>query len=506
MKRFYTRFTGALCLVLSSCALSLAAKEKPNVLFIIFDDLNTRVSTSGYPNMITPNFDRLAREGMTFTRAYANYPVCGPSRASLLSGLYPQSTGVIDNYTDIRETRPGTISLPQAFKDQGYWTASVGKVFHNEKANHKEAAWDEFHYFENEELPLVTPIREKWEAENGKIDANGKNARAWRKFALTIAPQTANQKPGWGPTGLNDEDHKDGKNARQTVSWLKEKSYGEKPFFMAVGIHKPHGPYLAPDKYFEMYPKEELDIKPASNAYWETVNRMAMTHRYRGFDFELGVENDALRREYTQAYHACITFADAQVGLIFDALKESGEWDNTIIVMTSDHGYLLGEKFMWGKVMLWDMGTKVPMIVRVPGMTRPGSSSDSIVELVDIYPTLTQLAGLRAPDNLQGKSMVPIIQNPKADTKEFAYTVVRRAGNLGKTIMNDRYHYMAWPNGSEELYDFAKDPEEMVNLVNSPEHTGQLKRMREELKNVEAYALSESTELTRAAIDKANNR
>jgi len=231
-----------------------AVAEQPNVLLIVCDDLNTHVSTSGYPHIHTPAFDELASEGMTFRRAYCQYPVCGPSRASFLHGLYPQSTGVLDNKLDIRQVRPGTVSMPQCFKNAGYWTGSVGKVFHNEKIDPGEIAWDQVLRFENDELPMVTPIRKQFEAENGPV-TDGKSRREWRKIYPTIATQTRGQAPGYGPTGLKDDQHKDGKNALQVKEWLNDDVSGDRPFFIACGLHKPHGPFLAPDKYFSMYPK-----------------------------------------------------------------------------------------------------------------------------------------------------------------------------------------------------------------------------------------------------------
>ena len=194
-----------------------AAETKLNVLLIVCDDLNTHVSTSGYPHIKTPAFDQLAASGMTFRRVYCQYPVCGPSRASFLSGLYPQSTGILNNKTDIREARPGTVSMPQRFKESGYWTGSVGKVFHNVKFDHGEIAWNEVLRFENDEMPMVTPIREAFEAQHGSI-AKGKARRLWREKYAAIATQTRGQAPGYGPTGLSDEQHKDGKNTRQIGS------------------------------------------------------------------------------------------------------------------------------------------------------------------------------------------------------------------------------------------------------------------------------------------------
>lgn len=470
----------------ASVAPSFAAESRPNVLFIVCDDLNTHVSTSGYPHISTPAFDELATSGMTFGRAYCQYPVCGPSRASFLHGLYPQSTGVLDNTADIRKTRPGTVSMPQRFKEAGYWTASTGKVFHNTRIEPGQVAWHEFLRFENDEMPMVTPIRKAFETEHGPVD-EGKARRLWKQFYPTIATQTRGQQPGYGPTGLRDEQHKDGKNARQIVSWLEKKNHGGKPFFMACGIHKPHGPFLAPDAYFEMYPKADLKFSPAPPNFWDQAPKSAMVKRYAGFGFELGVENDPLRREYMQAYHACISFTDAQIGLAFDTLKQTGQWDNTIIVLTSDHGYQLGEHFMWGKVTLFEVCNRVPLVIRVPGRTKPGSSSDGLVELVDLYPTLAELCKVPAPDNLQGRSLVPMLLDPKTAGKEVVYTVVTRGDKLGRAIRTDRWRYAVWPDG-EELYDLENDLAEHHNLATSAEHAATLAAMQSRLAQAEAHA------------------
>lgn len=463
-------------------------RPRPNVMFIVCDDLNTHVSTSGYPHIRTPSFDHLAAAGMTFRRAYCQYPVCGPSRASFLHGLYPQSTGVLDNRSDIRDIRPGTVSMPQRFKESGYWTAAVGKVFHNPQADPGELVWHANERFENDEMPFVTPIREKFEAEHGSIDS-GKARRQWRQFYPTIAKQTRGQKPGYGPSGLNDEQHKDGRNARQIARWLTGKAHGEGPFFMACGIQKPHVPFLAPDAYFEMYPLASLNFEPASLDFWNDVPKLAQTKRYEGFGFEFSVRNDQLRREYIQAYHACISFIDAQIGIVFDALRETGHWDDTIVVLTSDHGYMLGEKFMWGKVMLFEQCDRVPLVIRVPGRTKPGSSSDGLVELVDLFPTLTELCKIAPPKNLQGRSLVPMLRNPDTAGKDVAYTVVSRGENLGKAIRTDRWRYTRWPVG-EELFDLQNDPSEKHNLASSATSSETITRMRQLLAMAETSAVS----------------
>ena len=489
-----SRFLLLFALFCSSLIPLVVAAKQPNVLFIVCDDLNTHVSTSAYPHITTPVFDELAAAGMTFRRAYCQYPVCGPSRASLLHGLYPQSTGVLDNKTDIRDVRPGTVSMPQRFKESGYWTGAVGKVFHNPQIDPGDVAWHQVLRFENDEMPMVTPIREKFEAEHGSI-ASGKARRKWREFYPTIATQTRGQQPGYGPSGLNDEQHKDGKNARQIASWLTSNAFGEKPFFMACGIHKPHGPFLAPDRYFDMYPKAELKFTPALREFWETVPRIAQTKRYEGFGFEFGVENEDLRRDYMQAYHACISFIDAQIGIVMNALQQSGHWDDTIVVLTSDHGYLLGEKFMWGKVMLFETCDRVPLIIRVPQSveivsTTPGSTSEGLVELVDLFPTLAGLCGVTPPSELQGRSLVGMLNDPDSIGKEVVYTVVTRGELFGKAIRTQRYRYTLWPTG-EELYDLWDDPQEETNLASVSKHNATLEVMREHLAATETKAIAQ---------------
>jgi len=259
---------------------------------------------------------------------------------------------------------------------------------------------------------------------------------------------------------------------------------------MAVGIHKPHIPFLAPDKYFDMYPKKDLKYVKTPSNFWDTVPMAAISKRYEGFGFEFAVENDELRREYMQAYHACISFVDAQIGKIFDSLKEQGLWDNTIVVLTSDHGYHLGEHFIWGKVTLFEICNRIPFIIRVPGQTTPGTVSQGLIESVDLFPTLAELCEVKTPQDIQGSSMVAMLKDPLLPGKEVVYTVVTRGKSLGKAIRTDRWRYSLWPDGGEELYDLKTDIEEHQNLASSKQHADILNRMRTYLKDVNAKAES----------------
>ena len=468
---------------------TLSPENRPNVLFVVCDDLNTHVSTSGYEYIKTPALDDLAAHSMTFHRAYCQYPVCGPSRASFLSGLYPESTGVLNNTTDIRKSRPDSVSMPQQFKANGYWTASVGKVFHSIHQQHGEVAWHDQIMFQNDELPLVARARQTYEAENGSVDL-GANRKNWKAHLQKLSKQTRGQTPpGYGPTDLKDEQHKDGKNVRQIISWLEQKKYDDKPFFIACGIQKPHVPFLAPKQYFEMYPLEKLKFTKSPADDWKDIPTLAMVKRFKAFGFEMGTENDSLRREYTQAYHACISYIDAQLGMLFDSLREHDLWDNTIIIFTSDHGYHLGEHFMWGKVTLFEECARVPLIVRAPGMTRNGTNTNALVELLDLYPTLADLCGFNLEDSLQGKSIVPILSNPKSSGKKYAYTVVSRGAKLGRSIRTNDWRYAEWGESAlPELYNLKDDPNEFSNLARKSTHKIQLEQLKQLLVDAQKAA------------------
>lgn len=457
---------------------SLSVQAKPNVLFVVCDDLNTHVSTSGYEPILTPHLAGFAKESMTFNRAFCQYPVCGPSRASFLSGLYPQASRVLNNTLDIRTTRPGTISMPQFFKENGYWTAGVGKVFHNAKSNHGEIAWNESLRFENDELAVVREARLEFESEHGSIDKQP-NKRKWKELKRRVSAKLdAQTPPGRGRSGLTDAQHKDGKNARQVVRWLEGKPYGDKPFFIALGLQKPHVPFLAPDKYFDLYPLNEITYRSDRSDLWDFIPKSAISKRYEAFGFELGKENHPLRREYMQAYHACVSFIDAQLGLVLESLKKNGLWEETVVVFTSDHGYHLGDHFIWGKVTLFDVGARVPFIVRAPGLSKSGATSEAMVELIDVYPTLADLAGLKAPDHLQGASLRPLLGHPdRLGKKKYAYSVVSRGPKLGYALRNQNWRYGKWPDG-EELYDLRKDPQEKSNLAHGKGHKERLEGFR----------------------------
>ncbi|VGO13954.1 Arylsulfatase [Pontiella desulfatans] len=483
--RFFANKVGLLgwvaFLVLQGVRAGASESTPPNVLLIVCDDLCNRVEANGFQGVKTPCMDRFATESVNFQRAYAQYPVCGPSRSSFLSGLYPESTRILDNETKLQDTRPGVKILPQVFQDKGYWTAGVGKITHAPWKPAPEGSWHQFELFNNEinvgkEIRCRDYVKKHGEIKN---DADREKFEAWFK-----KNKIHNQNPkskGW--VDVDDEKLKDGKNVRQIIQWLEEKPYGDKPFFMACGIHKPHVPFWAPKRYFDMYPLNEVPIMQNPLNDWDDIPEVALYNRYVAYGFKPARPNDLLAAEYVQAYHACISFADAQIGLLLQRMRELGRFEDTIIIVTSDHGYQLGEHFLWGKATLFEPSANTPLMIRAPGMPGNGATSQALVELVDLFPTLKDLCGLDVGHALQGRSLVPLLKNPEAKVKDSAYCVTSRGKgpeNLGRSIYTERWRYTEWLGDPEnnELYDRKNDPDEHVNLARKPEYTTAVGKMR----------------------------
>jgi iduronate 2-sulfatase len=262
---------------------------------------------------------------------------------------------------------------------------------------------------------------------------------------------------------------------------------------IAVGFHKPHIPFIAPDAYFAMYPKESIQLARTPANDWQDIPAIAATNQYLDYGFPArGQEDDARRREFMQAYYACISFVDAQLGLVIDALHQSGQWENTIIIFVGDHGYLLGEHFMWGKVHLFEESARMPLMVRVPGLTKQGASAHGLVEMVDLFPTLAELCGVTPPAHLQGSSFASLLKDPNAPGKEYAYTVVKRREQLGRAIRFEHWRYTEWGSAEQaELYDLKSDPKEFTNLVGQKEYAAVLERAQQTLAKAQQHAQSQ---------------
>lgn len=429
-----------------------APAKKPNVLLIVSDDLCTRLGAYGDKLVKSPNIDRLAARGTTFTRTYCQFPLCNPSRASFLTGRRPDTTGVLENQTHFREVIPNVVTLPQFFQQNGYYVARVGKLYH-----------------------YGVP---------GQIGTNGlDDAPSWQEVfnpkgrdktdehkVFTLVPGQYGGVLSWLKADGADEEHTDGLSAAQAVKLLAQ--HKEKPFFLATGFFRPHTPYVAPAKYFDLYPTSDVGLESVPENYSESVPPAALLSAKPEQQKKL---TDDLRREARQAYFASITFMDAQVGKLLDALDANGLTDDTIVVFMSDHGYLLGEHGLWQKSCLFEPSLRVPFVISAPGDFARGKTSNELAELVDLYPTLADLAGLALPQGLEGASLKPQLKDPTTPGKKAAFSVVRRGGAnrepfLGRSVRTDRWRYTEWADGAKgaELYDELNDPGELTNLAQSP--------------------------------------
>ena len=413
---------------------STLAADNPDVLFIAIDDLNDWVGhLGGYPGVKTPNIDALAKRGVSFTNAHCVAPACNPSRAGLLSGLRPFTTGIYHNNHDWKNTLADILTLPQFYRQQGYHVLGGGKIFHGSGVI--DRYWDD--YYNRKELP------------SPKVPYNGLNKAHF----------------DWSPLDIDEIDMPDYKLVTWASDVLKQPQ-GEKPLFLAVGIVKPHLPWFAPQKYFDMYPLDEITLPQAPEEDLDDVPALGVKMARPEGDHKAVTEANEWRKA-VQAYLATITFVDDQVGRLMKALDESGRADNTVIVLWGDHGWHLGEKQHWRKFSLWEEATRAPLMFVAPGVTSPNQRCPAPVDFLSIYPTLADLCGLPLPTHLEGKSLRPLLENPGAAWKTPALTTHGR-GNHG--VRDARWRYIRYRDGSEELYDHQTDPMEWTNLAPSADN------------------------------------
>ncbi len=451
--------------LLSPAVLSQPAKRKLNVLFIASDDLNNDLGTYGHPLVKTPNLDKLARRGVRFDRAYNQFPLCSPSRTSLLTGLRPDTTTVYDLQKHFRSVLPDVVTLPQLFQRNGYFAARVGKLYHY--GNPGQIGTDGL-----DDAPSwnvrINPRGIDKDEEPLIINHSGGGLGSSLAFYASPAP---------------DEEHTDGKVALETIKLLEANQ--DKPFFIAAGFYRPHCPYVAPKKYFDMYPLEKI-AAPAFKP--EDIDKVLPAARWLAKP-HYGLEPLKLR-EAIQAYYASISFLDANVGRLLDALDRLKLTDNTLIVFWSDHGYALGEHGQWMKQNLFEVVARNPLLIAGPGV-KANQASPRTVEFVDLYPTLAEVCRLDgAPANLAGRSLRPLLSNAKAKWDKPALTQVRRGGGanqpnafMGYSIRNERYRYTEWDEGRKgaELYDYDRDPQEQRNLANEAASAKTVEQMKRQL-------------------------
>ncbi len=462
----------AVAIVLFSSALPAGAADpaRPparwNVLLIVADDLNVGLGSYGHPLARSPNIDRLARRGVRFDRAYCQFPLCNPSRSSFLTGRRPDAIRVVDNGARFRSTLPATVTLPQLFRQNGYFVARVGKLYHYGVPGQigtggldDPPSWDE----------VVNP-RGRDKDDEGAITS----VRPGTGFGATLS---------WLAAEGLDEEQTDGKGATAAIRLLE--AHAEQPFFLAVGFYRPHTPYVAPRSYFDLYPLDRIGLPDAGGR--ENVPAAALMVNTP----DAGITPD-LQRRAIQGYLAATSFMDAQVGRVLAALERLQLADRTVVVFLSDHGYQLGEHGLWQKQVLFEESARVPLIIAAPGMPAAGRSTAGLTELIDLYPTLADLCGLAPPADLDGLSLRPRLDDPALPGKPSALTQAWKGsypnGFPGYSLRTDRYRYTEWDGGRHgvQLYDHQIDPREMNNLAADPAAAGTLAELKRRLDEIQS--------------------
>ena len=465
-------------LVISVCFVLVSSKSnskprKLNVLFIISDDLNCDIGAYGNENVITPNIDKLAKNGVLFGNAHNQYPWCGPSRASFMTGLYPDQTKMKKLRLYLRQAIPEVITIGQKFRQENYHSVRIGKIFHYHNprdigtAGHDDSySWDQ----------TVNPYgRDK--LEEYKIN--------------TLKPKAYGGTLSWLAADGTDEEQTDGIGANETIKFLDRFAKSGENFFLAYGLYRPHTPYVAPKKYYELYETDEIEIPESSDEYLKTIPEpAAMSIREKKEQINL---DKSLARTIKEGYFATTSFVDSQVGRVLDKLKETGLDKNTIVIFTSDHGYHLGEHGHWQKRTLFENATRVPLIVSGPGINENEKIINAPVELVDIYPTIMSLLEINTPEFVSGKSFAPLLKDSSARVRESALTelMINNNKTQGYSIKTDRYRLTQWgENGSlgYELYDHDFDKEELNNLSENKAY----KDTKDSLKIIIKYRITEA--------------
>jgi len=454
-------------LVASSCAGSDPAspsdERPPNVLFLIVDDLRSQLEPFTTTRPLTPRIDELAAGGVRFTRAYCQQALCTPSRSSVLTGRRPDTTRVYDVRTHFRDALPDVVTLPQHFKNNGYTTLSLGKVYHGELLD--ERSWSE---------PAYLPDRTRFYATQQNQDRDRPRRRG----------------PPTESADLPDDRYQDGALANYAIEALRRVKDG--PFFLAVGFYKPHLPFVAPSRYWDLFPEQDIALTPtpapprnapalAGVAWYELRKYLGMPQK--------GPMPDDLARQLIHGYLASTAFVDAQVGKVLDELERLRLDENTIVVLWSDHGWYLGDHGLWTKMGTFEQAMRAPLIVRAPGQATDGAECDALVELVDLFPTLSDLAGLPACDGVQADSFAPLLRDPQRPWKRAAFGQHPIPGRaMGYSMRTDRYRFTSWRKDGDasvelgvELYDHLQDPGETTNLAGHADQVALVDALREQL-------------------------
>ena len=517
MKKF---IAAALLGILSIAPIIAQEKSKPNVLFIAVDDLKPVLGCYGDKIVKTPNIDRLAKMGTVFLNNYCQQAVCGPTRASLLTGMRPDVTKIRDLHTKMRDINPDIVTLPEYFISQGYTTSGIGKIFHPSCVDKKfdPQSWSipflvakesdysngfpvQKHY-QSPELKALTTKEEVVSAvEDGKGKKKGEK-KGEKKSKKEADDEEGARGPAFECLDIPDDAYDDGVSAKLAVKQIEMLNAAKKPFFMAVGFRKPHLPFVSPKKYWDLYKREDMPVAefqehaanskifsyqyPGELTNYSGVKEFAKFDKNEANEFGLAIEK---QKELVHAYYAAVSYTDAQIGILLNTLEKLGTLNNTIIVLWGDHGWHLGDHDMWGKHTNYEQATKAPLIIAAPGLK--AGQTKSMTEFVDVFPTLCELSGGEVPAYLDGKSLVPVMKNNKASVKEYAMSQYPRKMDkadinkvedgkgklMGYSMRTEQYRYTVWLKNftsdqvysadkvyTKELYDYVKDPLEKVNV------------------------------------------
>ena len=434
-------FLGAECMAEESISCS-----KKNILFIVSDDCNWSLGCWGHPVVKTPNIDRLSRKGVRFKRANCQVSVCNPSRASFLTGLRPERTGVWDNAMNFRDIHPDLLTMPQYFRENGYWTGTVGKIFHHGERDPQSWNW----------------------CGDWRVD----ELRGTKGFSRNVTG-------GRLPWALYKE-VESGELPDDRIAQLAVEKIGEldpdNPFFLAVGFIRPHDVFYAPKRFFDMYPLDSIQVDEKMAG--QEIPRGA--YGVSSWKDAYNVIEDKDKKELLRAYYACVSYMDEQVGKVLDALKESGLEKDTLVVFMGDHGYHNWEKNWWGKCTVWELSTRTPLIISGDGLPSQNFDCYRVVELLDLCPTLVEWAGLPKMPERDGRSLVPLLHNPDMPDACWRGEAFTQFGPNLRAIRTDRWRYCEWrgSQGGEALYDHSNDPDELVNLALNPEKKVVVKRLK----------------------------
>lgn len=496
MKHFLILLT--LCFSLFS--LSAKEKQKTNILLITVDDLKPILGCYGNDQIITPNIDRLAAMGVTFQNNYCQQAVCAASRVSLFTGMRPDRTGVVDLKTDMRDINPDVVTLPQLLKENGYETIGMGKILHGAKGD-DPISWSK-PFIEDKHLAYAEgftyPANGKYQnpAIHVAMEEAKKQKLSWKEANQYL--KSKNLSPSTENMDIPDNAYEDGALALRAVEEIEKLRKSKKPFFMALGFHKPHLPFSVPTKYWDMYDRESIPLAPhrakVENAPAVAYHSWGELRNYSDIPQEgpLSLEKE---REVIHGYWASVSYVDAQLGIVLDKLEQSGMAENTIIVLWGDHGWHLGDHGQWCKHSNFEQATKAPLIFAVPGMAK-AEKAYTMSEFVDVYPTLLDLVGIQAHDALEGISLVPAVENPDEIVKTRAFSQFTRGPKvMGYTMRTERYRVTLWLKGeyykgsivdnpeiiAQELYDYKTDPTESRSLVKDEGYKDILAELKAEL-------------------------